>query len=37
MVGNPVLCLLPYVLSALILWLGIHVFRKRSQKFAEVL
>lgn len=37
MVGNPVLCLLPYVLSALILWLGIHMFRKRSQKFAEVL
>lgn len=37
MVGNPWLCLLPYVLSALILWLGIHVFRKYSAKFAEVL
>lgn len=37
MVDNKLLCLLPYVLSALILWLGIHVFRKYSAKFAEVL
>ena len=37
MVGNKLLCLLPYVLSALILCLGIHVFRKYSAKFAEVL
>ena len=37
MVDNKLLCLLPYVLSACILWLGIHVFRKYSSKFAEVL
>ena len=37
MVNNKLLCLLPYVLSAVILWLGIHVFRKYSSKFAEVL
>ena len=37
MVDNKLLCLLPYVLSAVILWLGIHVFRKSSAKFAEVL
>ncbi|WP_195248086.1 ABC transporter permease [Bifidobacterium adolescentis] len=37
MVDNKPLCLLPYVLSAVILWLGIHVFRKYSAKFAEVL
>lgn len=36
-VDNKLLCLLPYVLSAVILWLGIHVFRKYSAKFAEVL
>lgn len=35
--NNKLLCLLPYVLSAVILWLGIHVFRKYSAKFAEVL
>ena len=37
MVDNKLLCLLPYVLSVFILWLGIHVFRKYSSKFAEVL
>lgn len=37
MVDNKLLCLLPYVLSAVILLLGIHVFRKYSAKFAEVL
>lgn len=37
MVDNKLLCLLPYVLSAVILCLGIHVFRKYSAKFAEVL
>ena len=37
MVDNKLLCLLPAVLSAVILWLGIHVFRKYSAKFAEVL
>ena len=35
MVDNKLLCLLPYVLSAVILWLGIPVFRKYSAKFAE--
>lgn len=37
MVDNPFLCLLPYVLSVLILWLGVHIFRRNSPKFAEVL
>nr|WP_217625491.1 ABC transporter permease [Bifidobacterium colobi] len=37
MVNNKWLCLLPYVASVFILWLGIHVFRKYSAKFAEVL
>ncbi|WP_055427531.1 ABC transporter permease [Bifidobacterium aesculapii] len=36
-VDNKILCLVPYVLSALVLWLGIHIFRKYSAKFAEVL
>ncbi|MCI5825526.1 MAG: ABC transporter permease [Arcanobacterium sp.] len=36
-VGNPWLCLMPYAVAPLILWLGIHVFRKYSAKFAEVL
>ena len=34
---NKILCLIPYVLSVLVLWLGVHVFRKYSAKFAEVL
>lgn len=37
MVDNPMLCLLPYVLSAVILAAGVYVFRKHSAKFAEVL
>lgn len=37
MVDNKILCLIPYVLSVLVLWLGVHVFRKYSAKFAEVL
>ncbi len=37
MVDNPILCLLPYVLSAIILAAGVYVFRKHSAKFAEVL
>lgn len=37
MVDNPVLCLLPYALSIVILALGIVVFRRYSPKFAEVL
>ncbi|RHC67649.1 ABC transporter permease [Bifidobacterium longum] len=36
-VDNKILCLIPYVLSVLVLWLGVHVFRKHSAKFAEVL
>ena len=36
-VDNKLLCLIPYVLSVLVLWLGVHVFRKYSAKFAEVL
>ncbi|KFI84419.1 MULTISPECIES: ABC transporter permease [Bifidobacterium] len=36
-VNNKWLCLIPYVSSIVILWLGIHVFRKYSAKFAEVL
>lgn len=36
-IGTPWIRLIPYVLSAFILWLGIHVFRKHSRKFAEVL
>ena len=35
-VDNKILCLIPYVLSVLVLWLGVHVFRKYSAKFAEV-
>ncbi|TPF92105.1 ABC transporter permease [Bifidobacterium sp. UTBIF-78] len=37
MIDNRWLCLLPYVLSVIVLWAGIHVFRKYSAKFAEVL
>ena len=37
LVDNRLLCLLPYMLSVVILWFGIHVFRKHSAKFAEVL
>lgn len=36
-VDNKILCLIPYVLSVLVLWLGVHVFRKYSAKFAEAL
>lgn len=36
-VDNKILCLIPYMLSVLVLWLGVHVFRKYSAKFAEVL
>ena len=36
-VDNKILCLIPSVLSVLVLWLGVHVFRKYSAKFAEVL
>ncbi|MBM6706880.1 ABC transporter permease [Bifidobacterium pullorum subsp. saeculare] len=37
MVDSPILCLLPYALSAVILAAGVYVFRKHSAKFAEVL
>ncbi|PLS28808.1 ABC transporter permease [Bifidobacterium parmae] len=36
-VDNKLLCLVPYVLSVVVLWLGVHIFRKYSAKFAEVL
>ena len=36
-VHNPLVCLIPYLLSAVILGVGIMVFRKYSAKFAEVL
>ena len=36
-VGNPWLCILPYVLSIVIFVLGIQVFRRYSARFADVL
>lgn len=36
-VHNPVIALLPYMATVVILWFGIHTFRKHSQRFAEVL
>ena len=36
-INNPLLSLVPYALSILLLWLGIHVFRKHCRKFAEAL
>lgn len=35
--GSPWLAIIPYILSVVLLWLGIYVFRKNSAKFAEVL
>ncbi|NMM95088.1 glycosyl transferase family 9 [Bifidobacterium sp. DSM 109957] len=35
--NSPCLNILPYLFTVLVLWLGIHLFRKYSQKFAEVL
>lgn len=35
--NSPVVSLIPYVLTVVVLWIGIHLFRKYSQKFAEVL
>lgn len=37
MIANPLIALIPYVLTAVVLGLGIYVFRKYSPKFAEVL
>ncbi|KFJ07421.1 ABC transporter permease [Bifidobacterium tsurumiense] len=37
MIQNPFIRLIPYALSVFILWLGVHVFRKRQSAFAEVL
>ena len=37
LIPNWILQSVPYVLTLLILWLGVHVFRKYSAKFAEVL
>ncbi|KFI96916.1 ABC transporter permease [Bifidobacterium stellenboschense] len=36
-VGSPVLSILPYILTVVILFAGITVFRKHSARFAEVL
>ncbi len=36
-VGHPWLCLVPYILTVVILILGVCVFRKHCAKFAEVL
>ena len=36
-VDNKILCLIPYVLSVLVLWRGVDVSRKYSAEFAEVL
>ena len=35
--NSPIVSLIPYVLTIVVLWIGIHLFRKNSQKFAEVL
>jgi len=32
---NPLLIAIPFVIVALLLWLGIYVFNKESQQFAE--
>lgn len=35
--NSPLVSLIPYACTVLLLWLGVHLFRKHSQKFAEVL
>ncbi|TCD54127.1 ABC transporter permease [Alloscardovia theropitheci] len=35
--SNPIIQLFPVVLAVFVLWLGVHVFRKHSRKFAEVM
>lgn len=35
--SNPVIQLLPVVLSVVLLWLGVYVFRRNSRRFAEVM
>lgn len=37
MINNPLINLLPYLASIILLWIGVTVFRKNSAKFAEVL
>lgn len=37
MVHNPFIALIPYVISLALLWIGIHIFRRHSARFAEVL
>lgn len=37
MIANPFIALLPYLMTVVLLVIGIHVFRKHSRKFAEVM
>ena len=37
MVSNPFVSLLPYLITLALLVIGVHVFRKHSRKFAEVM
>nr|WP_188355145.1 ABC transporter permease [Galliscardovia ingluviei] len=37
MIHNPLINVLPYLASIILLWIGVAVFRKNSAKFAEVL
>ena len=37
MIANPFIPLLPYLMTVVLLGIGIHVFRKHSRKFAEVM
>lgn len=36
-IGNPLICAIPYVLTIILLIVGVHVFRKYSRKFAEIM
>ena len=37
MIANPFIALVPYLMTVVLLVIGIHVFRKHSRKFAEVM
>lgn len=36
-IGNPLICLIPYALTFIFLIVGVHIFRKYSRKFAEIM
>jgi ABC-2 type transport system permease protein len=36
-IGNPLICLIPYALTIIFLIVGVHIFRKYSRKFAEIM